>query len=74
MKEQRFRLYARPSFLEGVARLFDFNGHLNQYNTSRTEEEADHKAIESDWETVGDDLRTAIEKYRREHVRGESHG
>ena len=32
-KYHRFRIgYARPSFLEGMARIFDFSGALNQYD------------------------------------------
>ena len=32
-KTRRFRIgYARPSFLEGMARIFDFSGALNQYD------------------------------------------
>ena len=53
-------LFARPSFLEGLARIFDFGGSLNQYNTSATPEEADKRALRSDWLAVGDDMRRAI--------------
>jgi hypothetical protein len=53
-------LFARPSFLEGIGRLFDFGGTLNQYNDSSTPQEADIKALRADWEAVGDALRTAL--------------
>lgn len=53
-------LYAMPSFLEGVARLFDFSGSLNAYNCSESPEQADFNAISSDWIVVGDDFRKAI--------------
>lgn len=53
-------LYATPSFLEGVARLFDFTGSLNVYQCSDSPEQADFKAISSDWIVVGDDFRKAI--------------
>lgn len=52
-------LFARPSFLEGVARIFDFAGTLSEYNRSRTGEEADYQALLSDWLAVGDDIREA---------------
>lgn len=52
-------LYARPSFLEGVARLVDIRGSLNVYNHSVTGEEADQRALMMDWKAVGDALRTA---------------
>lgn len=65
MEREFYKLNARPSFLEGVARLFDFSGWLNQYNYSDSEEEADYRALESDWQNVGEDIRQAIRKYQQ---------
>lgn len=62
MTRRPFSLYARPSFLEGIARLFDVGGMLNTYNQSRTPEEADYRAILSDWEAVGRDLTSVFPK------------
>ncbi|HEX5415433.1 MAG TPA: hypothetical protein VFZ25_07190 [Chloroflexota bacterium] len=59
-------LFARSSFLEGVARIFDFADAHNEYNTSATPEEADYLALLSDWQVVGDDLRSAIAVYGQE--------
>jgi hypothetical protein len=53
-------LYAKPSFIEGVARLFDFSGSLNIYNCSDSPQQADSKAIASDWITVGCDIKRAV--------------
>jgi hypothetical protein len=53
-------LFAKPSFLEGIARIFDFSGSLNQYNSGLTPEQSDYLVIRSDWEAVGNDLRSAI--------------
>lgn len=50
-------LFARPSFIEGVARILDFGNTLNQYNTSA---DADTIALTMDMYAVGDDLREAI--------------
>lgn len=61
------RLFARPSFLEGVARVIDIGATLNVYNQDSTGNEADAKAIYSDWFAVGDDLRSAIRKHQEEH-------
>jgi len=55
-----FRLYARPSFLKGVARLLDFGNGLNSYNVSRSSEEASGRAFRSDWQAIGGDFRRAI--------------
>ncbi len=60
MTEEGFQLYASPSFFEGMARLWDPAGFLNQYNKSATPEQADKKAIMQDWFTVGNDIRAAV--------------
>lgn len=55
-------LFAQPSFRSGVASIIDIEG-MTFYNTSQTPEEADHRAIESDWGVVGLDLRGALDSY-----------
>ena len=66
-----FFLFARPSFIGGAARLFDFAGTLNTYNMSATGELADARAFQEDWKAIGNDMRAALEIYRnnqrREH-------
>jgi hypothetical protein len=55
-------LFAQPSFASGVARVFDLFGQFDEYNRSETPEEADAKAIASDWIVVGQDIADAIEQ------------
>jgi len=62
--DRSFFLFARSSFLGGAARLFDFAGTLNVYNTSATGELADARAFQEDWKALGDDMRAALESYR----------
>ncbi len=62
-------LYARPSIIEGIARLLDFGNILNEYNRSRTSQEADIRALRADWYVVGDDLRRAYEEFAEECAR-----
>ncbi len=50
-------LFASPSFWSGVGRLFDLWGKLDDYNVSRSAEQADAAALYSDWRMVGQDLR-----------------
>lgn len=57
----RYYLAPQPSFLAGVASLFDFGNALSTYNYSRSGEEADARAVFADWATIGDDLRAAID-------------
>jgi hypothetical protein len=55
-------LFALPSFGSGFARALDLDGTFDAYNSSATEEEADERAIASDWLVVGKDLREALER------------
>jgi hypothetical protein len=61
-----FRLFARPTFLEGAARIFDFASILQNYRTDTSEAEADTHALTSDWMAVGDDIQHAIHTYERQ--------
>ena len=59
-------LYAHPSFAEGLGRIIDFGGTLTVFNTSRNETEADTRATQEDWRAVGNDLRAAVARVKRE--------
>ncbi len=61
--QSRIYLFARPSFLTGIARILDPLGTLNEYNTSQEDQLADYRALRSDWSAVGDDLKTAVQQY-----------
>jgi hypothetical protein len=65
-KSLTFYLFARPSFLEGLARILDLSGSLQEYNYSKSGEQADARAISSDWEMIGEDIRTSIRTYGEE--------
>ncbi len=56
-------LFAKPSFVEGASRIFDFGITLNEYNGSVSEEMADHIALYMDWAMVGDSLRKAMSTF-----------
>ena len=71
MEHKILELCARPSFLEGVARLFDFSGTLNHYNYSKSEDEADFRAILSDWQHVGYDISKATDQFGKIYLKGE---
>lgn len=59
-------LFARPSFIEGIARLIDPTGSLNSYNRAPTPESADARALAEDWRAVGHDVRVALDELRHE--------
>ena len=50
-------LFAKPSFLEGMARVLDLGGTLTEYNRSRSGSEADETALLSDWLALAEDVR-----------------
>jgi hypothetical protein len=54
-------LFARPSFVSGMARLVDFGCVFDHYNNSRSPVEADVRASVSDWLSVGDDIQAAVD-------------
>ncbi len=56
-------LFSEPSFFEGVARLVDFGSTLNEYNISNTSEQADEKALKSDWYAIGEDFKKVVNDY-----------
>ncbi|MCL4543769.1 MAG: hypothetical protein M1118_04080 [Chloroflexi bacterium] len=62
-------LYARPSFLGGMASVLDLGGTLVSYNDSATAEEADRRALYADWCQIGEDLRQAIAEETRQSYR-----
>lgn len=59
-------LVARPSVVEGVARIFDFGDTLTEYNNSLSEIEADTIALRMDWKAVGHYLESAMREYDKE--------
>lgn len=69
MSKQTYRLVADSSLWEGFARLVDFQGKLSQYNYSVSETQADYRALSSDWQSVGDDIRAAISKFQENFAR-----
>jgi hypothetical protein len=60
-------LVASPSFACGVGRLLDWYGLYDLYNVSRNQNEADAKAIYSDWCIVGQDIYDATLEFGKSH-------
>ena len=59
------KLFAEPSFIEGVSRVLDLGGTMQEYNSSKTEQEADASALRNDWLAVGEDLKSSIMTYEQ---------
>jgi hypothetical protein len=59
-------LFARPSFLSGMASVLDVGATFTEYNESKDGTEADKRAIASDWTVTGKDIVGAIKQYENE--------
>lgn len=61
-------LVAKNDFISGVSRTLDIASTRNKrvYNTSQSGDEADKKAIFSDWFMIGNDIRSAYEQFKKE--------
>lgn len=57
-------LFARPSFLGGVARILDLGGTIKIYNDSPSELIADIIALRADWKAVGNEIKIATAQYQ----------
>ena len=66
MSESDF-LFARPSFIEGMARLLDLGATLQEYNRSITPIEADARALYNDFRAVGEDMKRAMTQFAGDH-------
>lgn len=53
-------LLPKRSFLTGVSSILNLSGSV-KFSYSKTPEEADRKAIKSDWDMVGQDFRAVID-------------
>jgi len=52
-------LLPKNNFLVGMGSILNLAGSYFEYNYSRSEREADLKALTSDWDNVGEDIKKA---------------
>ena len=58
-------LFARPSFLGGMASALDLSGILvTEYNRSGTPNLADSRAMKSDWAITGNDISDTVNQLK----------
>lgn len=55
-------LFSTSSFLLGLGSIFNIAGNYYEFNTSSNGKEADAKAIRSDWEAVGNDMKEVFQR------------
>lgn len=53
-------------FILGMARLFDFAGHLDFPGKKKTREQIDKESLQSDLISIGNDFRSVIEKLQQD--------
>lgn len=58
-----------PSFTGGYSELLNFSSVSRRYNTSASEDEADSKALHSDWAAVGEDISSALRTFELKHAK-----
>jgi len=59
-------LFPTASFLLGVGSCLNIAGGYYQYNAANSDNEADLSALRSDWNVVGEDIRTALRQAKAE--------
>lgn len=55
-------LFKKRNFFTGAASVFNISAANKDFNTSATGEEADYKALKSDWEMIGEDFKKSVKK------------
>lgn len=60
-------LFPKNNFWVGMGSVLNISGSYFDYNYSRTENEADLKALISDWINVGEDIKESIEKFENKN-------
>jgi len=55
-------LFSEPSGLTGAGSILSIGGNYYDFNYSESEEEADFRAFEKDWEAVYDDMRSSFDR------------
>jgi hypothetical protein len=64
MKKNRFRtdfLLPKNNFFIGMGSVLNLKGNYFEYNTSKSDLEADRNALFSDWWNVGNDMDTVLQ-------------
>ncbi len=61
-------LFPRTNSLIGAGSVFNLAGNYFQFNYSLSAEEADYKAIESDWGVIGVDLEETVKLNPKESL------
>ncbi|MDH4162924.1 MAG: hypothetical protein OEW15_09590 [Nitrospirota bacterium] len=64
-------IFVTPSFLMGMGSVLNIAGNYFSISQAVTPEDADYRAIESDWGIVGRDILSATEQIENEQTRSQ---
>ncbi|MYC29850.1 MAG: hypothetical protein F4X65_07155 [Chloroflexi bacterium] len=67
MRIERVFPYARPSFVTGLACMFDWSGVLLRLGYGDVSEETDTEVLQQDWAIVGQDMWDAMSRFEAEY-------
>ncbi len=62
-------LFNKNNFWVGFGSILNLQGAYFDYNFSKSDIEADNKALFSDWQNVGDDIEKATNKFMIENYK-----
>jgi hypothetical protein len=65
-------LFPRTNLIIGMGSIFNLAGKYFEFNSSQTADEADSRALESDWGAIGLDIQETIRAYPKECLTSES--
>ena len=60
-------LLPKNNFLVGLGSVLNIAGAYFNYNYSKSEKDADYKAMYSDWKNVGEDFKVSKEKFEKDN-------
>jgi len=70
-RPRTFRLIPDAVFFEGMGRALDLGATMQSFNNGEEELDTDSRALFSDWQAIGDDLREVIQMHGRRKTIGE---
>ena len=58
-------LFSKGSFFTGMGNVFNIAGRYHNFNTSASDQEANKKALRSNWKIVGQTMRKCLDEQKQ---------
>ncbi len=62
-----YSLFPTSNFWTGFGSMFSIFGNYYLFNFSKSAKEADLKALESDWQEIGNDISISVERFHKKN-------